>query len=108
MLPLCLGWKDQTLESLDLLFSGLKGLLESSQMENLTSCSIKPFGALDQRASRLRSKRHGCLNEQRVCFSPEMFLLNSLIFTEHFSDDFSNTLKLLCIVFSVGNEVFGF
>lgn len=56
-------------------------------------------------ASLLRSKRHCCLVEERVWFSPEVFEVKSLIFIEHFSDDFSNDPWKFYVLCFLGNEV---
>ena len=73
----------------DLLFPAFAGLLDPHKPRCWPKSKIwklfcKPFWCPWPIACLLRSKRHCCLDEQRVCFRPETSESKSLIFIEHY------------------------
>ena len=73
----------------DLLFPAFAGLLDPHKPRCWPKSKIwklfcKSFWCPWPIACLLRSKRHCCLDEQRVCFRPETSESKSLIFIEHY------------------------
>lgn len=110
-LTLCLGRKGQTSGPLEAavhrpcraawIYKGLD-LGPKGKFKKL-HCQV--FWLYSRMIPALRSKKHCCLDEQKVCFGPEMSELKSLNFTEYFSTNFSSypwNFHVLCFL---GNEV---